>query len=267
MFGVGLHFSVGISSPSATSPCRGPASRACRHVLTSGRGGVRLEHRRRTRTRPGAVGCQHGRARAGADVAQHAGQRRRPDRGRLARGRGSVSALVLVLLPVLAVSLGGMASAGRVDSLATALLDKTDSVLAFSVRQIGRRRIAPALVGVTLLNVAIVVGLLPLARRVVNRLLRRDRPGRVRRDVDAGGRRGGAVRRRRDGDGLRRCRWRWGRSSRDHRLGLAALAPRRGRHPPAPRPVRACCSSPASACSFDPLTPLQVAGARCWPFC
>jgi CPA2 family monovalent cation:H+ antiporter-2 len=105
------------------------------------------------------------------------------DPGRIAVGwlvvEDLFSALVLVLLPVLAVSLGGVAAAvPTVDTLATALFDKTDSVLAFSVRQAGIVESAPALVGVTLANVAIVVALLPLARRIVNRLLEEiDRSG------------------------------------------------------------------------------------------
>src|SRR4051812_1804121 len=48
------------------------------------------------------------------------------------------SALVLVLLPVLAVSLGGSGAHRAADeSLLDALFNKTDSVLAFGVRQVG----------------------------------------------------------------------------------------------------------------------------------
>src|SRR6266536_1334904 len=95
------------------------------------------------------------------------------DAGRIAVGwlvvEDLFSALVLVLLPVLAVSLGGAAPEERVeDSLTAALLDKQDSVLAFAARQFGASESVPMLVAITLVNVAIVVALLPLARRAVN---------------------------------------------------------------------------------------------------
>jgi len=98
------------------------------------------------------------------------------DAGRIAVGwlvvEDLFSALVLVLLPVLAVSLGGKPAAERVeDSLTAALMDKTDSILGFAARQFGLGDGVGALVGITLLNVVIVVALLPLARRGVSWLL------------------------------------------------------------------------------------------------
>jgi len=98
------------------------------------------------------------------------------DAGRIAVGwlvvEDLFSALVLVLLPVLAVSLGGKPPAERVeDSLTAALLDKSDSALGYVARQLGAGDSVLALVGITLLNVAIVVALLPVGRRVVGWLL------------------------------------------------------------------------------------------------
>ncbi|MCC7370467.1 MAG: cation:proton antiporter [Chloroflexi bacterium] len=82
------------------------------------------------------------------------------------------SALVLVLLPVLAVSLGGtVAERSAHETLVESLLNKTDSVLAFSVRQAGVQESAPVLIGLTVINVAVLVGLLPLLRRAVSWLL------------------------------------------------------------------------------------------------
>ena len=82
------------------------------------------------------------------------------------------SALVLVLLPVLAVSLGGKVAARSADeTLIQSLFDKSDSVLAFSIRQAGVQESVPVLVGITIINVAVLVGLLPLLRRVVSWLL------------------------------------------------------------------------------------------------
>lgn len=82
------------------------------------------------------------------------------------------SALVLVLLPVLAVSLGGAAAhRAEHESLLDALFNKSDSVLAFSVRMAGVPDTVPVLIGVTAINMAILVGLLPLLRRAVSWLL------------------------------------------------------------------------------------------------
>jgi CPA2 family monovalent cation:H+ antiporter-2 len=98
------------------------------------------------------------------------------DAGRIAVGwlvvEDLFSALVLVLLPVLAVSLGGTPPASRIeDSLTAALMDKSDSILGFAARQVGVGDGVGALVAITLVNVAVVVALLPLARRGVNWLL------------------------------------------------------------------------------------------------
>jgi CPA2 family monovalent cation:H+ antiporter-2 len=82
------------------------------------------------------------------------------------------SAMVLVLLPVMAVSLGGTAAhQAAPETLLDVLFNKTDSVLAFSVRQVGIAETAPVLVGVTILNVALLVGVLPLLRKAVTWLL------------------------------------------------------------------------------------------------
>ena len=82
------------------------------------------------------------------------------------------SALVLVLLPVLAVSLGGAAAARPAqETIFTAMIDKTDSVLGFAVRQVGVSETVPVLVGVTIVNLAILVGLLPVLRRAFSWLL------------------------------------------------------------------------------------------------
>jgi CPA2 family monovalent cation:H+ antiporter-2 len=82
------------------------------------------------------------------------------------------SALVLVLLPVLAVSLGGSAAdrAGH-ETLMGALFNKTDSVLAFSVRQTGVPESVPVLIGITALNMAVLIGFMPLLRRMTSWLL------------------------------------------------------------------------------------------------
>jgi monovalent cation:H+ antiporter-2, CPA2 family len=82
------------------------------------------------------------------------------------------SALVLVLLPVLAVSLGGnVAERSANETLAQSLFNKTDSVLAFWVRQAGVLDSVPVLVGVTIVNLALLIGLMPLLRRGVSWLL------------------------------------------------------------------------------------------------
>ena len=89
------------------------------------------------------------------------------DRGLLASDAGKIavgwlvvedlfSALVLVLLPVLAVSLGGsVAARPEHQTIFDAMFDKTDSVLACSVRQVGVMETVPVLVGITILNLAI----------------------------------------------------------------------------------------------------------------
>jgi CPA2 family monovalent cation:H+ antiporter-2 len=82
------------------------------------------------------------------------------------------SALVLVLLPVLAISLGGSsAQRSSHESLLDALFNKTDSVLAFGVRQIGVPETVPVLVGITAINLVLLVGVLPLLRKAVTWLL------------------------------------------------------------------------------------------------
>jgi monovalent cation:H+ antiporter-2, CPA2 family len=82
------------------------------------------------------------------------------------------SALVLVLLPVLAVSLGGSgAHQAPPATLLDAMFSKTDSVLAFSIREVGIAETVPVLVGVTIVNVAVLVGMLPLLRTAVTWLL------------------------------------------------------------------------------------------------
>lgn len=82
------------------------------------------------------------------------------------------SALVLVLLPVLAVSLGGALAAGPASpTLMGAMFDKADSVLGYTVRQLGVMDSIPVLIAVTLVNVAALVALLPLLGRLVSALL------------------------------------------------------------------------------------------------
>jgi CPA2 family monovalent cation:H+ antiporter-2 len=97
------------------------------------------------------------------------------DRGLLASDAGKIAvgwlvvedlfaALVLVLLPLLAVSLGGTAAAQphAEYSVLDAIFNKSDSVLAFSARAAGLPETVPVMVVVTLVNLAIIVGLLPL---------------------------------------------------------------------------------------------------------
>jgi CPA2 family monovalent cation:H+ antiporter-2 len=84
------------------------------------------------------------------------------------------SALVLVLLPLLAVSLGG--TGGGTDAAASgsfvgAFFNKADNVLAFTVREAGIADSAPVAIGVTFINVALVIGLLPLLTKAVSWLL------------------------------------------------------------------------------------------------
>jgi CPA2 family monovalent cation:H+ antiporter-2 len=79
------------------------------------------------------------------------------------------SALVLVLLPILAVSLGGKAEAMAVhDTLAEALFKEGDSVIGFAARRAGISASPLSLVVLTLVNVALLAGLLPLVRWCTN---------------------------------------------------------------------------------------------------
>jgi CPA2 family monovalent cation:H+ antiporter-2 len=82
------------------------------------------------------------------------------------------SALVVVLLPVLAASLGGtVAQRAPDETVIDALFNKTDSALAFSVRHAGIQESALVLIGVTAVNMALLIALLPLLRRAVSWLL------------------------------------------------------------------------------------------------
>jgi CPA2 family monovalent cation:H+ antiporter-2 len=83
------------------------------------------------------------------------------------------SALVLVLLPLLAVSLGGSAGASAAPggSVVTAFFNKADNMLAFTVREAGVADSAPVAIGITFINVALVIGLLPLLTKAVSWLL------------------------------------------------------------------------------------------------
>lgn len=83
------------------------------------------------------------------------------------------SALVLVLLPLLAVSLGGSAGAesGASGSVLGAFFNKADNLLAFTVRGAGVADSAPVAIGVTFINVAVVIGILPLLTKAVSWLL------------------------------------------------------------------------------------------------
>jgi monovalent cation:H+ antiporter-2, CPA2 family len=83
------------------------------------------------------------------------------------------AALVLVLLPLLAVSLGGTAAEQPHPeyTVLDALFNKSDSVLAFSVRAAGLPESVPVMIGVTLLNLACIVVLLPVLGTVVSKVL------------------------------------------------------------------------------------------------
>jgi CPA2 family monovalent cation:H+ antiporter-2 len=82
------------------------------------------------------------------------------------------SALVLVLLPVLAASLGGIVQERSAnETLIESMFNKSDSVLAFTVRQAGVQESIPVLVGITLVNVAVMIGILPVLRRLFSWLL------------------------------------------------------------------------------------------------
>jgi K+:H+ antiporter len=83
------------------------------------------------------------------------------------------AALILVLLPVLAVSLGGSAAAPLPEnySLIDAFFSKTDSILSYWMREVGIPESPSTLVVVTFLNLALICALLPLLRRFVAWLL------------------------------------------------------------------------------------------------
>jgi CPA2 family monovalent cation:H+ antiporter-2 len=74
---------------------------------------------------------------------------------------------------MLAVSLGGRAAAPLPAdyTLIDAIFNKTDSVLAYSLREAGVPESPSVLIGVTLLNLALIGALLPLLRRAVAWLL------------------------------------------------------------------------------------------------
>jgi CPA2 family monovalent cation:H+ antiporter-2 len=99
------------------------------------------------------------------------------DAGRVAIGwlvvEDLLAALVLVLLPILAVSLGGSAAAPLPESysLIDAFFSRTDSLLAYAAREAGIPETSPTLVAVTLLNLALICALLPVLRRFVAWLL------------------------------------------------------------------------------------------------
>jgi monovalent cation:H+ antiporter-2, CPA2 family len=83
------------------------------------------------------------------------------------------AALVLVLLPLLAVSLGGTAVAQPHPeySVLDAVFNKSDNVLAFAVRSAGVPESVPMMIGVTMVNLAIIVGLMPLLCKAVSWVL------------------------------------------------------------------------------------------------
>jgi monovalent cation:H+ antiporter-2, CPA2 family len=88
------------------------------------------------------------------------------DEGRIAVGwlivEDLMSVLIVVVLPVLAVALGGRnGGAYRADdSLLQALFREGDSVLAYGLRQAGVPETLPFMIGVAFLNVAILLGLI-----------------------------------------------------------------------------------------------------------
>ena len=95
------------------------------------------------------------------------------DAGRIAVGwlvvEDLFSAMVLVMLPILAVSLGGKApvAAGH-DTLAEALFKEGDSLLGFAARRVGVGSSPLTLVVLTLINVGLLGVVLTLARSVTN---------------------------------------------------------------------------------------------------
>jgi len=79
------------------------------------------------------------------------------------------SALVLVLLPILAVSLGGSAQAAAAhDTLAEALFKEGDSLLGFACRRVGIGVSPMILVAITLANVAVLAALMGVIRSATN---------------------------------------------------------------------------------------------------
>jgi CPA2 family monovalent cation:H+ antiporter-2 len=79
------------------------------------------------------------------------------------------SALVLVMLPILAVSLGGKAPLPAAhDTLADALFKEGDSLLGFAARRVGFGSSPLTLVVLTLINVGLLGVLLTLVRSVTN---------------------------------------------------------------------------------------------------
>lgn len=97
------------------------------------------------------------------------------DAGRIAVGwlvvEDLFSALVLVMLPILAVSLGGNAPvAAAHDTLAEALFKEGDSLLGFGARQVGIGSSPISLVILTLINVGLLAALLPVVRIGTNAL-------------------------------------------------------------------------------------------------
>jgi len=81
------------------------------------------------------------------------------------------SALILVMLPILAVSLGGNApvTSGH-DALAEALFKEGDSVLGFLSRRVGFGSTPLVLVGLTLVNVGLLAAMMPVIRFVTDGL-------------------------------------------------------------------------------------------------
>ena len=79
------------------------------------------------------------------------------------------SALVLVMLPIMAVSLGGKIGLPPAhDTLAEALFKEGDSMLGFAARSVGISSSPFSLVVITLVNVVALAALLPLIRRITN---------------------------------------------------------------------------------------------------
>lgn len=83
------------------------------------------------------------------------------------------AALILVLLPLLAVSLGGTSTSAFHPeyNVLDAIFNKSDSVLAFASRAAGLPESVPVMVGVTAVNLLLIVGLLPLLSKAVRWLL------------------------------------------------------------------------------------------------
>jgi monovalent cation:H+ antiporter-2, CPA2 family len=78
------------------------------------------------------------------------------------------SAFVLVLLPVLAVLLGGNERSRRAeDSITQVLMTEGDSILSFAVRAFGIPESVPSLIAVTVVNVLLVIALMYFASRTL----------------------------------------------------------------------------------------------------